>query len=75
MFFSLELLGRKWTIILSDVVFLVGGVLCTVSSGHLGLLYAGRLLTGVGVGGIASVCPIYIVEISPPAIRGRLTGL
>lgn len=25
-------------------------------------------------GGIAAVCPIYIAEISPPAIRGRLTG-
>ena len=75
MFFSLELLGRKWTIILSDLVFLVGGVLCTAAHGSLGILYAGRLFTGFGVGGIASVCPTYIVEISPPAIRGRLTGL
>jgi MFS family permease len=75
MFFSLELLGRKMTVIFSDIVFLIGGILCTVASGHLGVLYAGRLLTGVGVGGIASVCPLYIAEISPPAIRGRLTGL
>jgi hypothetical protein len=28
----------------------------------------------MGVGGIAAVSPIYIAEISPPAIRGRLTG-
>ncbi|KAI7045464.1 MFS quinate transporter QutD, partial [Hortaea werneckii] len=74
MFFSLELLGRKMTVIISDAIFIVGAVLCTAASGKLGVLYAGRLLTGLGVGGIAAVCPIYVAEISPPAIRGRLTG-
>ena len=71
---SLELLGRKKTVMVSDAIFVVGAILCTVPNGQLGLLYAGRLLTGLGVGGIAAVCPIYIAEISPPAIRGRLTG-
>jgi sugar porter (SP) family MFS transporter len=74
MFFSLEQLGRKWTVIISDAIFAVGAILCTVATNQLGLMYAGRLLTGLGVGGIAAVCPIYIAEISPPAIRGRLTG-
>jgi MFS family permease len=74
MFFSLELLGRRMTVIISDAVFLIGAVLCTVPTDQLGLIYAGRLLTGLGVGGIAAVSPIYIAEISPPAIRGRLTG-
>ncbi|KAF1993772.1 general substrate transporter [Amniculicola lignicola CBS 123094] len=74
MFFSLELLGRKKTVIISDVIFLFGAVLCTVPTHQLGLVYAGRLFTGLGVGGIAAVSPIYISEISPPAIRGRLTG-
>jgi MFS family permease len=74
MFVSLEQLGRRWTVIISDAVFTVGAVLCTVATNQLGLVYAGRLLTGLGVGGIAAVCPIYIAEISPPAIRGRLTG-
>lgn len=74
MFFSLELLGRKTTIIISDAIFIVGAILCVVPKGQLGLIYAGRTLTGLGVGGIAAVCPIYVAEISPPAIRGRLTG-
>ncbi|KAK4556907.1 hypothetical protein LTR86_005888 [Recurvomyces mirabilis] len=74
MFFSLELLGRKKTIIISDVIFIIGAVLCTVPTHQLGLVYAGRLFTGLGVGGIAAVCPIYISEIAPSAIRGRLTG-
>ena len=76
-YFSLELLGRRWTVILSDLVFIVGAIFCTIGtvpSSNLGLIYSGRLLTGLGVGGIAAVSPIYIAEISPPAIRGRLTG-
>lgn len=74
MYPALELLGRRWTVIISDFIFIIGAVLCTVPTHQLGLIYAGRLLTGLGVGGIAAVSPIYIAEISPPAIRGRLTG-
>lgn len=74
MFFSLELLGRRMTVIISNAIFIIGAILCTVPTHQLGLVYAGRLLTGLGVGGIAAVSPIYIAEISPPAIRGRLTG-
>lgn len=74
MYPALELLGRRWTVIISDIIFIIGAVLCTVPTHQLGLIYAGRLLTGLGVGGIAAVSPIYIAEISPPAIRGRLTG-
>lgn len=38
----------------------------------LALIYVGRVLAGVGVGGASNLSPIYISEISPPAIRGRL---
>lgn len=41
----------------------------------LGLLYAGRTLAGIGVGGASNLTPIYISELAPPAIRGRLVGL
>jgi MFS family permease len=73
MFFSLELLGRKMTIIISNAIFILGAIL-TVAPIHLGTMYAGRLLTGFGVGGFAAVSPIYTSEMAPPAIRGRLTG-
>ncbi|KAH8633937.1 quinate permease [Alternaria alternata] len=70
----LELLGRRATVIISDAIFIVGAIMCTVPNGQLSLVLAGRFFTGMGVGGIAAVSPIYIAEISPPAIRGRLTG-
>jgi MFS family permease len=74
MYPSLELLGRRMTVIISDTIFIIGAILCTVPTHQVGLIYAGRFFTGMGVGGIAAVSPIYIAEISPPAIRGRLTG-
>lgn len=74
MYPALEMLGRRMTVIISDAIFIMGAVFCTVPTHQLGLIYAGRFFTGMGVGGIAAVSPIYIAEISPPAIRGRLTG-
>ena len=74
MYPSLELLGRRMTVIISDTIFIIGAILCTVPTHQVGLIYAGRFFTGMGIGGIAAVSPIYIAEISPPAIRGRLTG-
>lgn len=44
-------------------------------TGRIGLLYAGRAFTGLGVGSSSLVIPQYIAECSPPAIRGGLVGL
>jgi MFS family permease len=41
----------------------------------LGLILGGRVLAGIGVGACSMITPIYISEISPPAIRGRLVGI
>ncbi|KAJ6145026.1 hypothetical protein N7470_008921 [Penicillium chermesinum] len=41
----------------------------------LGLIYAGRVLAGLGVGAGSNITPIYISELAPPAIRGRLVGV
>jgi SP family myo-inositol transporter-like MFS transporter 13 len=41
------------------------------SSFSLGQLIAGRLILGVGVGGAAVICPLYITELAPTAARGR----
>jgi len=38
-------------------------------------IYAGRVLAGLGVGGTSMITPIYIAELAPPAIRGRLVGI
>lgn len=47
-FFLSEKFGRKPIIFVSGVVFSVGAIIQLI--GHLGLLYGGRALTGLGVG-------------------------
>lgn len=40
-----------------------------------GILLAARLLGGIGVGGSSVLGPVYIAEISPSHLRGRLVGM
>ena len=39
------------------------------------LFYAGRILTGLGSGGMATVGPVYISEIAETSIRGTLGSI
>lgn len=70
-------LGRKIGLAIFSAVFVFGaGLMLGVDAQRgLGLLYAGRVLAGIGVGGASNLSPIYNAEIAPPAIRGRLVGL
>ena len=70
-------LGRKKSLWIFSIVFLLGAglMLGANSERGLGLIYAGRVLAGVGVGGTSMIVPIYISEIAPPAVRGRLVGI
>ncbi|KAL1845345.1 hypothetical protein VTK73DRAFT_648 [Phialemonium thermophilum] len=72
-FFTAERLGRRPVIMGSAGVFIVGVVLQLI--GKLGLLYAGRACTGLGIGASSTMIPIYIAECSPALIRGRLVGI
>ncbi|KAI5478741.1 hypothetical protein MNV49_004666 [Pseudohyphozyma bogoriensis] len=69
--------GRKICIISSGWIFCVGVAvqLAAHSGGTIAALYVGRVLAGIGIGFISLAVPIYISEISPPAIRGRLVAL
>lgn len=69
--------GRKKGLILAALVFILGAGLMLGANGSrgLGLIYAGRVLCGLGVGAGSNMTPIYISELSPPAIRGRLVGV
>jgi sugar porter (SP) family MFS transporter len=70
-------LGRKRGLQIFATIFTLGAGLMLGANGSrgLGLIYGGRVLAGVGVGGASNLSPIYCSEIAPPAIRGRLVGL
>lgn len=41
----------------------------------IGYIYGGRVVSGVGIGGISAVAPAHVSECSPKDVRGRITGL
>ncbi|CZT05143.1 probable monosaccharide transporter [Rhynchosporium graminicola] len=70
-----EKLGRRIPLMICGSVFNVGVIMQMASNGTIGLIYAGRAFTGLGVGASSLIIPQYISECSPPAIRGRLIGV
>jgi sugar porter (SP) family MFS transporter len=69
-----DALGRRRTLILDAIVFIVG-IGLTIAAQSYGPLVAGRVIVGLGVGSISSTVPLYLSEIAPPAMRGRLVTL
>jgi sugar porter (SP) family MFS transporter len=70
-------IGRKWTLIAYSLIFVVGAILTTVpndASNGLSFIYAGRVISGFGIGAISAVAPAFVSECSPKEVRGRITG-
>lgn len=75
--FLAEILSRKWAILINVGIFIVGVVVqCTAVAGvgHNAIL-GGRFVTGMGVGSLSMIVPMYNAEIAPPEVRGALVGL
>lgn len=70
-----ERIGRKRSIMIASLIFLVGGIMMTAADGRLPLIISGRAVAGLGIGAVSLVVPVYIAETSPPSIRGRLVGI
>jgi SP family galactose:H+ symporter-like MFS transporter len=66
-----DALGRRRTLIADALVFIAGTVLAAAAPGY-GLLLLGRGITGLAVGLASSTVPVYLSEIAPPDMRGRL---
>ena len=70
--------GRRPTLWLMGTLFLVSAVGCafTPTSTALGphLLGWFRFIGGLAIGGVSVVVPLYIVEVSPGHLRGRLVA-
>ncbi|KAI1762831.1 general substrate transporter [Hypoxylon sp. FL1150] len=66
-------IGRRTTIIIGCVVFLIGVALQVASAG-LGLIVAGRLVAGFGVGAVSAILILYMSEIAPRKVRGALVS-
>jgi sugar porter (SP) family MFS transporter len=66
--------GRKKILVLAAALFFLSALGCAVSASHSQLILY-RLLGGVGVGVASMVSPMYLSEISPARLRGRMVSL
>ncbi|GJJ10398.1 hypothetical protein Clacol_004624 [Clathrus columnatus] len=66
--------GRRRAMTIECVVFAIGIIiqLCSITAWYQFAI--GRLIAGLGVGGLSAVVPLYQAETAPPQIRGTLTG-
>lgn len=67
-------LGRRKSIIIAGILFTVGAIAAAVAP-NSALLVVGRIVTGLGVGLASFTSPLYISEISPSNVRGKLVSL
>ena len=66
--------GRKIVLLLAAVIFALSSVATALPNG-LGEFVAARVVAGVAIGIASMLAPLYIAEVSPAAIRGRLVGM
>jgi SP family xylose:H+ symportor-like MFS transporter len=67
-------LGRKKVLILSAVLFLVSAIGTALPKTFLQFIIF-RFIGGLGVGAASMTSPMYIAEISPAKIRGRMVSV
>lgn len=66
-----DTLGRKRTLILSSLLFLASTV-GSAAAGSMTQFILWRFVGGMGVGLASTVSPMYIAEVAPARLRGRL---
>ncbi|MEJ2814716.1 sugar porter family MFS transporter [Caulobacter sp. CCG-8] len=66
--------GRRTVMIISALLFLVSAL--GTGAAHTSLVFVVfRLIGGLGVGAASVLCPVYISEVTPANIRGRMSSV
>ena len=65
--------GSREMLRLTAVLYLLSAIGCAFAP-TWPLLLAARFLGGLGIGGSSVLGPVYIAELAPPKLRGRLVG-
>ncbi|MBT8450600.1 MAG: sugar porter family MFS transporter [Deltaproteobacteria bacterium] len=66
-------LGRRPVLKIAAVLFAISAVASAVAPSFI-FLVAARMLGGLGVGAALIIAPMYIAEIAPAAVRGRMVS-
>ena len=68
-------LGRRYSLMIFTLVFLVGAAIQVGAHHEIGTIYGGRVVAGLGIGGMSSITPVFVSENAPAKYRGRIAGL
>lgn len=66
--------GRKFMMILAAVVFALSAY-GTGAASSLEMFILFRVVSGVGIGIASNISPMYLSEVSPPAVRGKFVAI
>lgn len=66
--------GRRKTLIQVGILFIVGAAVTALAPTPI-WLSIGRVVVGIAIGIASLTAPLYISEVSPPSIRGKLVSL
>ena len=66
-----DAVGRRKTLVLSAILFMASAIGCAVTGSMLQFI-VWRFVGGMGVGLASTVSPMYIAEVAPAGLRGRL---
>lgn len=69
-----DLFGRRKLLIATAVIFAAGALVCAAAT-STGMLIAGRIVVGLGIGLSSGTVPVYISEVSPAESRGWTVSL
>ncbi|PGH23932.1 hypothetical protein AJ80_01994 [Polytolypa hystricis UAMH7299] len=69
-FLVMDRIGRVWATRQLCAIWIIGIVIFMTANGRIGQVYAGRFITGIGVGQTTVVAPTYLAEIAPRSVRG-----
>ncbi|UZW55779.1 sugar porter family MFS transporter [Sphingobium sp. JS3065] len=69
-----DLIGRRGVMMLAAVLFL-GSALMAGAAGSSAIFIIARIIGGLGVGAASVISPVYISEVTPAAVRGRLSSV
>jgi sugar porter (SP) family MFS transporter len=66
-----DFFGRKKALLIIAVIYTVSALGCALTQSWIGFLFY-RFIGGIGVGASSVIGPMYIAEIAPAHLRGRL---
>jgi len=67
-------LGRRGSLLVCAGLFLVGALACSLAP-TVTLMVIARIILGLGVGAAAVTCPLYLAEMAPAHLRGRMVTI